>query len=227
MRSATRFLVNNDLAFSSLQWRRNERNVVPNHRHLDCLLNRLSRRRSKNTSMIRVTGLCEWNSPVTGEFPSQRASDAEHWCVHLMTSSWWTFVFTPAVTRIHGEWPGDRVPPRSQLNHGFLLWSDGRNSKSLDRNQFLHNHRNHWPLLTLPWDICQTTESRGWYWYVFGETYLCLMKIIKGRFYIWLDVLSQHIAESPSRDIECEILLLLWNLGQSVGQQSCQDACEI
>ena len=26
---------------------------------------------------LRTTGLCEGNSPVTGEFPSQRASNAE------------------------------------------------------------------------------------------------------------------------------------------------------
>ena len=37
-----------------------------------------SRRRSKKTSKLRVTGLCEGNSPVTGEFPAQRASNAEN-----------------------------------------------------------------------------------------------------------------------------------------------------
>ena len=36
-----------------------------------------SRRRSKKTSKLRVTGLCEGSSPVTGEFPAQRASNAE------------------------------------------------------------------------------------------------------------------------------------------------------
>ena len=36
-----------------------------------------SRRRSKKTSKHRVTGLCEGNSPVTGEFPAQRPSNAE------------------------------------------------------------------------------------------------------------------------------------------------------
>ena len=30
----------------------------------------------KGTSKLRVTGLCEGNSPVTGEFPAQRASNA-------------------------------------------------------------------------------------------------------------------------------------------------------
>ena len=42
-----------------------------------------SRRRSKKTSKLRVTGLCEGNSPVTGEFPAQRASNAEN------VSIWW------------------------------------------------------------------------------------------------------------------------------------------
>ena len=42
-----------------------------------CLLNRLFRPSSKKTSKLRVTGLCVGNSPVTGEFPTQRASNAE------------------------------------------------------------------------------------------------------------------------------------------------------
>ena len=67
----------------SLQWRHNERDGVLNHRRLDCLDSRLFRRKSQKTSKLRVTGLCEGNSPVTGEFPSQRASNAEH------VSIWW------------------------------------------------------------------------------------------------------------------------------------------
>ena len=61
----------------ALQWRQNGRDRVSNHRRLGCLLNRLFRRRSKKTSKIRVTGLCEGNPPVTGGFPSQRAGHAE------------------------------------------------------------------------------------------------------------------------------------------------------
>ena len=49
----------------------------------DCLLNRLFRRRSKKTSQLRVTGLCEGNSPVSIKFPAQRASNAEN------ASIWW------------------------------------------------------------------------------------------------------------------------------------------
>ena len=42
-----------------------------------------SRHRSRKTSEPRVTGLCEWNSPVTGEFPAQRASNAENVAIWL------------------------------------------------------------------------------------------------------------------------------------------------
>ena len=67
----------------TLQWRHNERNSVSNHLTHDCLLNRLFRRRSKKTSKLRVTGLCEGNSPVAGEFPAQRTSNAKN------VSIWW------------------------------------------------------------------------------------------------------------------------------------------
>ena len=57
--------------------RHNERNGVSNHRRLDCLLRHLFGCRSKKASKLRVTGLWEGDSPVTGEFPTQRASNAE------------------------------------------------------------------------------------------------------------------------------------------------------
>ena len=61
----------------TLQWRHNGDDSVSNHQPHDCLLNRLFRCRSKKTSKLRVTGLCAGNSPVTGEFPTQMASNAE------------------------------------------------------------------------------------------------------------------------------------------------------
>ena len=45
---------------------------------IDCLLSRLLlRRRSMKTSKPRLTSLCDENSPVTGEFPAQKASNTE------------------------------------------------------------------------------------------------------------------------------------------------------
>ena len=69
-------LVSYCLYIVPLQWRHNEhieRDDVSNYRRLDCLLNRLFRCRSKKTSKLRVTGLCEGNAPVTVRFPAQRA----------------------------------------------------------------------------------------------------------------------------------------------------------
>ena len=64
----------------------NEQDGISNHQCLDCLLNCLFRPRSKKTSKLCFTGLCEGNSPVTNEFPSQRASNVENipiwWCHH-------------------------------------------------------------------------------------------------------------------------------------------------
>ena len=39
----------------------------------------------KNTSTFRVTGFCVGNSPVTGEFPAQMASNTEN------VSIWWRY----------------------------------------------------------------------------------------------------------------------------------------
>ena len=93
-----------------LQWRHDERHCVSNHRRLDCLLKRLFKHRSKKTSKLRFTGLCDVNPAVTGKFPSQRVGNLENVsmcegnspgtgefpaqvsvtrkCFHLLTSSW-------------------------------------------------------------------------------------------------------------------------------------------
>ena len=69
---------------TSLQWwHHDEPTGVSNHRCLHCLLSRLFRRRSRQTSKLHVTSLCEMNSLVAGGFPSQRASNTEN------VSIWW------------------------------------------------------------------------------------------------------------------------------------------
>ena len=68
-----------------------------NHQPHDCLLNHLFGRRSKKTSKLRVTGLCVGNSPGTGEFPTQRASNAENvsisWRHHVLIFFLYIFYF--------------------------------------------------------------------------------------------------------------------------------------
>ena len=101
---------------SPLQWRHNELDGVSNHRRLHCSHTILYRRRSKKTSKFRVTGLCEGNSSVTGEFPAQRAGNAEKFSI------WW---------RLHDSvlsllWFGtERIILYSRLIHGpQCMWSN-------------------------------------------------------------------------------------------------------
>ena len=65
-------------AVQSLRWRHNEHDGVSNHQPHDCLLNRLFKAHIKEISKLCATGLCVGNSPVTGEFPAQRANNAEN-----------------------------------------------------------------------------------------------------------------------------------------------------
>ena len=101
-----------------LQWRHNEPDSVPNHQPYGCLFNCLFKRRSKKTPKLRVTGLCAGNSPGTGEFPAQMASNAED------VSIWWRH-------HAHVLWDGipDSVAmgsivrfPRRQSNNLQWYW---------------------------------------------------------------------------------------------------------
>ena len=80
----TRAWLGNDGA-PALQWRPNGRDSVSNHQPHHRLLN-------IKTSKLRVTGLCAGNSPETGEFPAQMASNAENvsiwWRHHGVTIRW-------------------------------------------------------------------------------------------------------------------------------------------
>ena len=61
-----------------------------------------SRRRPNNTSKLCVTGLCEGNSLVTCEFPTQRGSDVENisiwWRHHALKQSSMALVMTPLMS---------------------------------------------------------------------------------------------------------------------------------
>ena len=67
----------------TFQWHHNERDGVSNHQPHECLRNCLFRHKSKKTPKLHVTDLWQGNSPVTGEFPTQRASKAKN------VSLWW------------------------------------------------------------------------------------------------------------------------------------------
>ena len=86
------------LSMCALQWHHNELDGVSNHQPCHCFLSHLFGRRSKKTSKLRVTGLCVGNSPGTGEFPAQMASNAENvsiwWCHHGRITVWLIMILT-------------------------------------------------------------------------------------------------------------------------------------
>ena len=102
----------------SLQWRHNERDCVSNHQHHGCLLNSLFRPRSKKTPKLRVTGRCVGNSPVTGEFTTQRASNTENVSIWWRHYGWSLRDDSPTghVAQAAIDWGTKRVPTFSSLN---------------------------------------------------------------------------------------------------------------
>ena len=129
----------------SLQWRHNEHDGISNHRGLDCLLNHLFRCRSKKTSKLCITGLCEGNSPVTGQFPAQRASNMENvsiWWYHhvrLMSithqykssmSKWhWSECFCTLQWRHNGRDGVSNHQPCDFLLNRLIRWRSKKTSK--------------------------------------------------------------------------------------------------
>ena len=101
----------------SLRWRHNEHDGVSHLQPYDCLLNRLFRRRSKKIQKLRVTGLCAGNSPVTGEFPAQKASNAENafirWRHHVRCLGHSSLV--PLIPQLRARWTNP-YPPHNQFS---------------------------------------------------------------------------------------------------------------
>ena len=63
---------------SPLEWCHNERDDIWNHRRLDYLLSRLFRCRSKKTSTLCVTGLCEGKSTIWWRLHATQAINCSH-----------------------------------------------------------------------------------------------------------------------------------------------------
>ena len=113
----------------ALQWRQNEPDGVSNHRLLHYSLNHLFRPRLKKTSKLRTNGLCEVKSPVTGGFPSQRASNSKYvpilWAHHgkfpsYMIISKGKYVSWPKIGQLY-EFP--RILTRNTKKHSVPMKS--------------------------------------------------------------------------------------------------------
>ena len=128
----------NDSKAGSLQWHHNERDGVSHHRRIDCLLNRLFRRRS-NWNMVRVTGpLIEGNPPLTSGFPSRRASNADN------VSIWWRHhvrLLSPKIRRKPGLIDGRITLKVSAEGGGGVGGGGGEGGYQIDtlsRSLFIH-----------------------------------------------------------------------------------------
>ena len=95
--------------FQQLQWRHNECDGVSNHRRLDCLPNRLLKRRSKKTSKLRVTGLCEGNPPVTSGFPHKGSVTRKKVSIWWRNHGWTWYVKFGVAVEIW-EWISNLIP---------------------------------------------------------------------------------------------------------------------
>ena len=120
---------------------RRYQNVLFN-RSPDCLLNRLFRRRSTETSKLCVTGLCEGNSPVTGEFPAQRPVSRETFRLWLGA----------IIGRIIGiPVLNSLIRTRIILRYEMLL--------ALDKKESADNATQ---TATVPRSTCRKYRSQGW-----------------------------------------------------------------
>ena len=66
------FVQDPDCACKNIVWHYSDVIMSAMASQIISLTNFYSMRRSKKTSKLRVTGLCDGNSPVTGEFPAQK-----------------------------------------------------------------------------------------------------------------------------------------------------------
>ena len=148
----------NLVKYYAITVRHNESESISNHRRLDCLFKPLFRRRSKKTPKLRVTGLREGNTPVTGE----RASNAEN------VSIWWRhhayiFFVTTVAGRPFWQTPGASIAISSALSG----WCH-RKSQLSSGPRILCKKRNN------------LTSNVSW---TCAEIYLALLKIIRTTLY--------------------------------------------
>ena len=92
------------LFLRSMRWHHNESDGVSNHQAHGCLLNRLFGHRTKKTSKLRVTCLCEGNSQVTGDSPhkgpvARKIFPFDDVIMWRPPSTMWALIFLSATMR--------------------------------------------------------------------------------------------------------------------------------
>ena len=101
---------------TTLQWSHNEHDGIQITSLTIVYSSVYSRRRSKKTPNLHVTGLCEGNSPVTGEFPVQKASNAQN------VSVWWRH-HDLAFSVVASQYIGLVMQEPHEVVTSWVLWS--------------------------------------------------------------------------------------------------------
>ena len=126
--------------------------------------------RSKEISKLRVTYLCEGNSPVTGEFPTQRPSNTENvsiwWRHHAITKISVAVLYTEILIIHRADTMDTRFAP-SQWETAWI--PHARQSQFQERTWWRVNN-----------DEGQTL-SRGCYCELW-RYYLCLFRFCQARY---------------------------------------------
>ena len=159
----------------TLQWHHNGHDSVSNHQPHDCLLNRLFRRRSKKTSKLLVTGLCAGNSPGTGEFPAQMASNEENvsiwWRHHEKDRNMMIFPYYWRMLRGTYESPVDSLhngPLMQYIDISFLsvwtsCWINSQVVSDIRHQDAYVYHNNGDGKHTMAADMSVTDPNPGWF----------------------------------------------------------------
>ena len=224
----------------SLQWRHNGHDGVSNHQPHDCLHNRLFRSRSKKTSKIRDTGLCAGNSPGTGEFPAQMASNAEHvsiwWRHHVVADvivgapyeddgSGAVYIYNGAHYGINMEY-SQRLTPHdlglSMRGFGGALSSD----LDIDDNGY-PGWFSHILEYSMFHNIC--TRVLLWLWYQLQMAYVIYITIFFSKFLKCPLIWSTSVSQSEAMFEHYQYLtLFFWLLSLSLGQSyDCLSVSEV
>ena len=158
----------------------------------DCLVNRLLRRRSKKTSKLRVTGLCVGNSPVTGEFPAQMASNSDFFSI------WWRHhVFTVYMLQCHSFHETDDEERESA--HVVI--------GQIEQVEATLKHRHHHGDVTSLWWRHVNVQASNFYGlWALGKLILGLYSL-SGR-----TPYRQILWSLEAARLDVEIIVSLWNL---------------
>ena len=213
----------------SLRWRHNENDGISNHQPHDCLLKRSSRRRSKKTSKFRVTGLCEGNSPVTGEFPAQRTSNMEN------ASIWWR----------HHVWSMGhccddlRGFTHFQIERNVHQWQKNTLDNSTITTIF-HITQNVYHFRKMLWCVpfrlfsCNDTSIQMFFVGIYSRLMHIMMRLISSPSWcIWYLPMPHNMSNDtniqmlypPTTSPTLHILAVLWNLLHGCNRQLSPPVC--